>query len=259
MRHTRYLILSALIAAHAVSAEAQVVNPATVQAVDGEETTAIPPIIIEGQREIYADPYEETNRGIYSFNKGIDDAILKPLAEGYQFVVPEWGRNRVGTFVDTWTNMPVTFANSLLQGKVEKALHAFWRFTINVTVGIGGLFDQAQYAGLEEHGSLIKINEDLGQTLAVWGVGSGPYIMLPILGPSTPRDAVGKIGDIFTGPVYYTGTVYSLSYSGGEAVHNRSELLSFTDQMEETSLDPYATLKSSFSQQRTSLIEDVKE
>lgn len=130
------------------------------------------------------DPYEDFNRSMLDFNLGLDRAILEPVSQGYRKVTPQWGRDRIGDF---FVNLgePLTFVNTVLQGNAEGAAETTVRFVVNSTVGLGGFFDIMRFEGLEAH------KEDFGQTLAVWGVDSGPYIVLPLLGSTNPRDIVG--------------------------------------------------------------------
>ncbi|HEX2526372.1 MAG TPA: VacJ family lipoprotein [Geminicoccus sp.] len=130
------------------------------------------------------DPFEQTNRAIYKFNAKFDDYVYLPIVDAYVAVTPEPVRDSVSNFFDNLGEIP-TFANSVLQGKVEKASPTLFRFMLNSTIGLFGLFDPASHIGLKRQ------DEDLGQTLGVWGVGDGPYLVLPILGPSNLRDATG--------------------------------------------------------------------
>lgn len=136
-----------------------------------------------GPSEI-ADPYEGFNRKMFAFNNGLDKYALAPAATAYKTVTPEFARDRVGDFLSNLRG-PVIFANDVLQGEPQRAGTTFARFGINTTIGLLGLLDPATKMGLKRH------REDFGQTLAVWGVESGPYLVLPVLGPSTPRDLVG--------------------------------------------------------------------
>lgn len=142
------------------------------------------------------DPYEPQNRRVMGFNDGADGISLKPLAKGYVKVTPPAGRNSVHNFFAN-LRYPNVVINQFLQGKVKKGASDTGRFLINTTVGIGGLFDVAKRLGLVEH------HEDFGQTLAVWGVASGPYLMVPFWGPVTVRDAVGDLLDTLTYPTFY--------------------------------------------------------
>ena len=139
------------------------------------------------------DPWEKMNRAIYGFNDTLDKAVVRPVASTYVRAVPEPARNR---FHDFLTNIyePVTVFNDLMQGKLKQTLSDTGRFLVNSTVGLLGFFDVASHVGLVHH------NEDFGETLAHWGVPSGPYLVIPILGPSTVRDAGGRVVDIYPNP-----------------------------------------------------------
>lgn len=142
------------------------------------------------------DPYEGFNRAMLDFNLGLDEAVLEPVSQGYTTVTPQWGRDRVSDFFGN-LGEPVTFINAVLQGNGQAAVETAARFGFNTTFGIAGLFDVAGYEGLERH------KEDFGQTLAVWGVDSGPYLVLPLLGSTNPRDLVGFTFDRAISPTNY--------------------------------------------------------
>ena len=141
-----------------------------------------------------SDPIEPVNRAIFSFNMFLDRYLLEPVARAYRFVTPEAARRSVANFLANLRS-PVIFANDALQGERERAGITLGRFMINTTLGVAGLFDPATSFGYPRH------DEDFGQTLGVWGVASGPYLMLPLLGPSNGRDTVGKVGDYFINPL----------------------------------------------------------
>lgn len=196
------------------------------------------------------DPLETINRGIFAFNKQVDRFILKPVAEGYKWLVPSWGRARVGNFLNNLES-PINMGNALLQFDFYQAQATFWRFFINTSLGLGGTFDQATSLGLEHR------QEDFGQTLAVWGIPSGPYIVLPFIGPSNLRDTIGRIADTFMDPVSYAGDdeIYiPVTRRVVEIVHNRAVILPITNNIDATSLDPYATYRSAYHQRRQDLI-----
>ncbi len=134
--------------------------------------------------EVIADPYEGFNRQMFAFNNGVDKYALGPAASAYKAVTPEFARDRAADFLRN-LGAPVTFANDVLQAEPSRAGTTVARFTINTTIGLLGLWDAADHFGIEHH------SEDFGQTLAVWGVGSGPYLVMPLLGPTTPRDLFG--------------------------------------------------------------------
>lgn len=194
------------------------------------------------------DPLEPLNRKIYGFNKAVDNIIFKPVAKTYQKVVPHWGKERIGTFLRTLAT-PITFFNSLLQGDIDHAFTAFWRFTLNATFGLGGVFDFADLAGLKDR------KEDFGQTLGTYGIPGGPYLVLPLVGPSNPRDAFGKIADSLMDPFnHLLEDEAIIARHATEAVHHRAQALKFTDDIEKVSLDGYATIRSLYLQNRQSAI-----
>lgn len=144
-----------------------------------------------------ADPYEGFNRQMFAFNSGVDKYALEPAASAYETVTPEFARDRVGDFLRNLKS-PVVFANDVLQAEPSRAADTFTRFAINTTVGLAGLWDAADYFGIEPH------SEDFGQTLAVWGVDSGPYLVMPFIGPTTPRDMFGMGVDRALDPLTWT-------------------------------------------------------
>lgn len=144
--------------------------------------------------EAIADPLESANRGVHGFNKGLDRAVIRPVAR----VTAPIFKSPIGTGVENLANTlsaPADVANNLLQGRVENAVHNSWRFAVNATLGLGGLFDPATKMGLDRRST------DFGETLHVWGAGEGPYVELPVFGPSTGRDAVGRVVDMVLDPV----------------------------------------------------------
>lgn len=204
-----------------------------------------------------SDPLEPVNRGIYVFNDALDLFFLEPIARGYKTVLPEQVRKAIHNMLSN-LNEPVVFANDLMQWKISDAGTILGRFVINTTVGIVGMFDVAEKMGLEPH------DEDFGQTLAVWGVGDGPYLMLPLFGPSNPRDAVGKVVDMVLDPFYWIvrdtdeDTIERASYvrTGVRLIDKRSRLLPVTDDIRRTSVDPYTTVKTMYHQNRLKEISD---
>lgn len=143
-----------------------------------------------------ADPYEGFNRRMFAFNNGVDKFAVAPAANVYKAVTPDFARDRVSDFLGN-LRAPVTFANDVLQVEPSRAGTTFARFGINTTVGLLGLWDAAEHMGLRGH------REDFGQTLAVWGIDSGPYLVMPLLGPTTPRDLFGRGVDMAIDPVNY--------------------------------------------------------
>lgn len=197
------------------------------------------------------DPLQPLNRAIFEFNETFDQALLKPVAQGYRAVLPEVVRSGVTNFYSNIEDLWIA-ANNLLQGKPENALQDVMRVAINTVIGLGGLIDVASDAGLEKH------NEDFGQTLGRWGVGSGPYLVLPFLGPSTLRDAVGLVGvDTAADPVWNARHVSTRNtlYSG-RSVNARANALDTVRVMEDAALDKYRFVRDSYLQRRRSLIYD---
>ncbi len=202
------------------------------------------------------DPYESTNRVFYAFNNGVDRFVFKPVAQAYRYVVPGTVRRPVHNALANITS-PVLFANDVMQGKPRRAGDTAMRFLINTTVGVGGLFDVAQGWGYPAHSS------DFGMTLALWGVSGGPYLFLPVLGPSNPRDTAGFGGDIVLDPLTFAGYPYSnaVGYSryGVGAVDARERVLDQLDEINRTALDPYATIRSLAVQHRQSEIDNARQ
>ncbi len=197
------------------------------------------------------DPYESTNRSISDFNSKLDKYFAKPVAQGYNYVVPQFARNGVHNFLTT-LDKPVTFGNDLLQGEGTRAGQTLGRFTVNVTLGVGGLVDVATMMGIPDH------TEDFGQTLGVYGVGEGPYLVMPFMGPKPPRDLAGGIVDIFIDPTTYisfhgSDTWYAVR-SGVSILDLRARNIDTLDQVERTSIDLYATTRSLYRQYRNSEI-----
>jgi phospholipid-binding lipoprotein MlaA len=196
------------------------------------------------------DPFEGFNRGVYEFNEAVDKAILKPVAEGYRFVVPQFVRSSVGNFFSNLNDVVVAL-NNVLQGKFKAAYSDFGRVAINSTIGILGLFDVASEAGIEKH------DEDFGQTLGWWGVRDGPFIVLPFFGPSTARDTVGRVGDYFTDAVTYVDPTRTRNIVwGSRTVNRRAELLDASKVLETAALDPYEFVRDAYLQRRRNLIYD---
>ena len=191
------------------------------------------------------DRFENLNRAIFEINRTFDEVLLKPMAIMYVGIVPEFGRQRISNAVDN-LGEPVTFANDLLQGEFERAGIALGRFLLNSTVGFFGMFDvAAEGAGLEKH------KEDFGQTLAVWGMGEGPYLMLPLFGPSNPRDAIGIVADIFLDPFTYVFDSGARNVRFGvTAVSRRADYIEELESVEKTSVDFYAALRNLYRENR---------
>jgi phospholipid-binding lipoprotein MlaA len=196
------------------------------------------------------DPLEPFNRGVYAFNDAVDTAVMKPLATGYRAVLPELVRTGVSNFFSNLDDITV-IVNNLLQFKIERAASDVGRFLINTTIGIFGLFDVATPLGLEKH------NEDFGQTLGYWGVGSGPYLMVPFMGPSTFRDGVGSWVDWRTDPVAWQNHIRTRNQILAlRFVNLRADLLVTEKVLDAAAIDRYAFLRDAYLQRRRSLIYD---
>jgi phospholipid-binding lipoprotein MlaA len=194
------------------------------------------------------DPWEKMNRGTFWFNLQVDKYFLRPVAVGYKFVLPGQVQNSVGNMLDN-ASSPVTFANDLLQGEFKRSGVTLGRLFANSTAGIGGLFDVAGRIGLPKHTS------DFGQTLAVWGAGEGPYLMLPLLGPSNLRDSIGGTVDVFFDPLTYVYFFNDIEYGSAaqrtlSATNFRAVNMEQIDELQATSIDFYATVRSAYQQAR---------
>ncbi len=204
----------------------------------------VPPVIVSAAPTDPTDPFEATNRRILDLNFKLDDAVFKPVAQGYRAALGPWPRQRIRNVLDN-LNEPAVAANRLLQGRPIEAGTAFMRFVINSTLGIGGLFD------LESIGGPPKQVADLGQTLAVWGVGDGPYLMLPFAGPSNPRELTGMIGNGFLNPLGYpTPFLASLGRGVALGLDERERNIESIEEIRSGSLDTYARLRSLWRQHR---------
>ena len=203
----------------------------------------------------YPDPLEETNRGTFAFNRQVDKWILDPVTEAYRFSVPKGARNAVGRFFLNLGSTK-TLVNDFLQLEWRDASVTAARLVLNTSLGLVGLFDVAEMMGLEGHQS------DFGQTLALAGTPSGPYMVLPVLGPATVRDGVGTIVDGFFQPTYYIlgpsnlifGPTEILLYSGSSGISTRDRHYLELKALEDSSVDFYAALRSGYYQDRVSEI-----
>ncbi|MBI3675358.1 MAG: VacJ family lipoprotein [Proteobacteria bacterium] len=201
------------------------------------------------------DPYETSNRQVFEFNQKLDEHVARPVAVFYSRAVPRPLRSGIHNVLANLA-LPLTFVNDVLQGEAKRAAQTFGRFTLNSTVGIGGLFDPATRAGIPVH------TEDFGQTLAVYGADEGPYLMLPLIGPDNPRDLVGQVADIFLDPFTYVSYRSDVYWNGGRAaldvVDSRASNIKTIDAMESTSIDYYATVRSLYRQNRNQEIRNGK-
>ncbi|MCM5705756.1 MlaA family lipoprotein [Larsenimonas salina] len=202
-----------------------------------------------GQQSNPQDPWEGYNRAVFSFNDTLDRYALKPVAEGYDYVTPEPVQDGVGNFFNNLGEVG-NFLNSLMQWKLSAAGVAGSRFLLNTTLGLGGLLDPAGRMGLERQ------PEDFGQTLATWGVGQGPYLVWPFLGPSTVRDSAGFPVNWYTDPVtYIDDDPTRWSFRALDIVDTRAGLL---DQESLMQGDRYSFVRDAYLQRRQFLINDGK-
>ncbi|MGJ0485964.1 MAG: MlaA family lipoprotein [Methylomicrobium sp.] len=194
-----------------------------------------------------ADPYENINRKVFAFNDKVDNYVAEPIANAYKWVTPQFMQTGVSNFFTNLKNINVVL-NDLMQAKFQQSAEDTGRFLINTTAGVGGLFDVAQHAGLEQN------DEDFEQTLAVWGVPQGSYLVIPFLGPSTARGIPGSVFDTAANPATYVGLPVQLVQMLN-ARANAEGALKFID---EAALDPYVFTRESFLQWRQNLATDGK-
>lgn len=204
------------------------------------------------------DPLEPTNRVFYAVNNGLDTVLLRPAALAYRYAVPEPVRTGVHNVLSN-IGTPVQLTNDILEGKSRRAGDTTMRFLINTTAGVFGIFDVATKWGYPNH------DADFGMTMALWGVPEGPFLFLPVLGPSDPRDAAGFGVDIAFDPFTWIGgshdtglTVFNWTRYGLNAVGSRERVLDALDQIKKTALDPYATFRSLYRQHRRAQIEELR-
>lgn len=219
-------------------------------------------VIASAESEIEQDPLEGYNRAMFSFNESFDNNLMKPVAEGYREIMPDPAERGISNFFSNLRE-PFNILNNLLQFKFEDAVSDTVRFGLNTTIGIFGLFDVASEAGIPKH------NEDLGQTLAVWGVESGPYFVLPIFGPSTVRDSAGIASEMWIGNTVEVGNTQLFNPTGEitpanaenatvatKWISKRADLLEEKEMADAASFDNYAFIRDAYLQKRENLIFD---
>lgn len=196
------------------------------------------------------DPWEGYNRAIFSFNEGLDRTIIKPVAKGYEKVVPSPVNTIITNFFNNIGDLLIA-ANNLLQGKVIDSASDLGRVALNSTLGIGGLIDVATGMTLEKH------DEDFGQTFAIWGLGNGPYFMLPLIGPATIRDTFGFLADWQTDPLNFVRPYIARdSLTGVRGLDKRADLLSAEKVIDAGAIDKYRYMREAYFQRRNYLIYD---
>lgn len=197
------------------------------------------------------DPFEPTNRAVFAFNEAIDDAVVGPTARAYDTVTPQPVQTGFRNFM-TNLNQPVVFANALLQGDVHAAGDTAGRFLMNTTVGVAGVFDVATREGVPQH------RRDFGQTLAKWGVGDGPYLVVPILGPSNARDLSGRFVDRYPHPLNWneeeSSETWVWALRGLNGLDARASLDETLQSLDRTAIDPYVQARSAWRQSREAFI-----
>lgn len=201
-----------------------------------------------------SDPMEDVNRAVFAFNDTLDQAVLEPVARGYRAVTPKGVRQGVTNFLRNLKS-PLIIGNELLQGDLEGVGNATARMVINTLAGFGGILDLAEAGGIEYE------QEDMGQTLAVWGVDHGPYMVMPILGPGSLRDNTGLLIDSYVDPLrmYLFNTdqeAWHYVRLGATVVSQREELLDILDDLRRNSFDYYAAVRSAYYQRREALVND---
>jgi phospholipid-binding lipoprotein MlaA len=208
---------------------------------------------VASAQEAQGDPWEGLNRNLFAVHETVDKAVLGPVARGYRAITPQPVRHGVLNFLRN-LRAPVIFVNDVLQGELGRAGTTAARFGLNTTVGIAGVFDPATSAGLERH------DEDFGQTLAVWGVDTGPYLFVPLLGPTTVRDGAGRIVDIAFDPLTWAefdeADEVQLGRTILTGVAARELVIETVDDIRRDSLDPYVTIRTSYGLLRQSAIQN---
>lgn len=232
---------------HASEPPADIVGSVRIEPASGESPPAI-----DGE-QYYWDPFEPFNRAMFGFNDAVDVVVLRPAARAYRFVVPTIVRRGVSNFIANATS-PVTLVNDVLQGKGDEAETTLVRFLVNSTVGFAGFVDVAEKAGLAPH------NRDFDQTLAVYGVAPGPYLVLPVLGPATPRHVVGIVVDTAATPhtwiLWNEPLLERASPTMAEIVTGREAALDEIDSLRNTSPDYYAAVRDLYFQHREAKARD---
>lgn len=202
----------------------------------------------------FPDPFEPVNRWTFRFNQQVDRWFLDPITNGYRHVMPDVAKHAISRVLLN-LNMPVFVANDIFQGRFEDAGIVVWRFIANTTVGIGGLIDVGELLDVKGHRS------DFGQTLALWGCGSGPYLIIPVLGPTTVRDGFGTMVDLLLRPTTYflapaDQLMFTSIHGGGSGLALRESSIEGLRALRESSVDFYAALRSAYFQNRMAEIQE---
>jgi len=195
------------------------------------------------------DPLEPLNRRLFAFNLSVDRILIKPVAKGYRRILPQRGRDALRHLLDN-LNEPLVLANCLLQGRLKSAATASGRFAVNSTVGLAGIVDVAT------RWKMPKQTGDFGQTLWTWGIAEGPYLIIPVIGPSSPRDGIGRGTDVYLDPLRYIPahadypTWFTVGRFVADGVDQRERHLDSLDEIERESVDYYAAFRSLYRQNR---------
>jgi phospholipid-binding lipoprotein MlaA len=196
------------------------------------------------------DPFESFNRGVYTFNDKVDKVVAKPLAKGYSAVMPDLGKTLVSNVFSNLDDVIVTF-NDLLQFKLRQGFSDGMRVLVNTTIGMGGLVDVASFGKLPKH------NEDFGQTLGYWGLDSGPYVVLPLLGSSSFRDTAGVYTDSLFSPISNTRHIRTRNQMViTKAINRRAQLLENEKLLDEAAIDRYQFMRDAYLSNRQNLVYD---
>lgn len=201
------------------------------------------------------DPFMGFNRAVFSFNDAADQAVLRPIAQGYRYIVPRGGRTGIRNVIHN-LRAPVNLANNLLQGDLDGAGTTLTRTIINTLIGVGGIFDVAASEGIPYR------QEDFGQTLGTWGIGQGAYVVIPLLGPSSMRDSSGLLVDSLMDPLnWYLHNIdedgWILARFAVTNISRREELLDALDDLRRNSFDYYAAMKSAYVQNRAAAVSNT--
>jgi len=207
-----------------------------------------------GEERSPQDPWEPFNRSVFEFNEGLDAYLLKPVVAGYRFVLPEFVRDGVYNFFSNYNDIYTALFN-LLQGKPDYAFNDLMRVVVNTTMGLGGLIDLATPGGLEKH------KEDWGQTLGVWGVPSGPYVVLPFFGPSNVRDTFGTVADLESDYLFSFVKDIGLrnSITGLRVVNARNTYYEAGDLLDGAAIDKYSFMRDAYIQRRAYQINEGRD
>ncbi len=200
------------------------------------------------------DPWESFNRSIFDFNEGLDAYVLKPVVSGYRFVLPEFVREGIYNFFSNYNDI-YTALNNLLQGNPSYAFNDLMRVVVNTTFGLGGFIDMATPGGLEKH------KEDWGQTFGVWGIPSGPYVVLPFFGPSSVRDAFGTTADLETDYLfkYIPNVGLRNSITGLRVINARNTYYEAGDLLDGAAIDKYSFMRDAYIQRRQYQIDEGRD